>query len=80
MIIFISEKFSANAKGYDNLKKDLMTEICIPYNTRSTTKFEKDDDGIYRCLKKANFNLPVSYRPESIRYLGPKFGNWSLMN
>ena len=33
--------------------EDLMTEICIPYNTRSTTKVEKDDYGNYRCMKKS---------------------------
>ena len=61
--------------------KDIMTEICVPYNTRSTTKVEIDDDGNYRCLKKSNFNLPaiktVSYGFESIRYLGPKI--WKLV-
>ena len=55
--------------------KDMMTEICIPYYTRST-KNEKDGDGNYGYLKKSNFNLPaiktVSYGFESIIYLGPK--------
>ena len=36
--------------------KDLKTEICIPYNARSTTKVVKDDDGNYRCMKKSNYN------------------------
>ena len=53
--------------------KDLKTEICIPYNARSTTKVVKDDDGNYRCMKKSNYNLPAiktaSYGFESIRYL-----------
>ena len=31
--------------------KDMMTEISIPYNTRSTTKVEKDDEGNYSCFK-----------------------------
>ena len=31
--------------------KDMMTEICFPNNTRSTAKFEKENDGIYRYLK-----------------------------
>ena len=56
--------------------KDMMTEVCIPYNTRSTTKVEKDDNGNYSCFKKSNYELPavktVSYGLESIRYLGPK--------
>ena len=56
--------------------KDIMTEICVPYNTRATIKVEIDDDGNYRCLKKSNFNLPaiktLSYGFESIRYLGPR--------
>ena len=61
--------------------KDLKTEICIPYNARSTTKVVKDDDGNYRCMKKSNYNLPAiktaSYGFESIRYLGPKI--WILV-
>ena len=31
--------------------KDMMTEVCIPYNARSTIKAEKGDDGNYKCLK-----------------------------
>ena len=61
--------------------KDMMTEICIPYNTRSATKVEKDDKGSYSCFKKSNYKLPavktVSYGLESIRYLGPKI--WKLV-
>ena len=61
--------------------KDMMTEISALYNTRSTTKDEKDDDGNNRCLKKSHFNLPaiktVSYRLESIRYQGSKI--WKLV-
>ena len=39
--------------------KDMMTEICIPYNTRSATKVEKDDKGSYSCFKKSNYKLPA---------------------
>ena len=37
--------------------KDMMTEICIPYNTRSTTKVENDDKGNYSCFKTTSFQL-----------------------
>ena len=53
-----------------------MTEICVPYNTRSTTKVEIDDSGSFQCTKRSNYEIPstktVSYGLESIRYLGPK--------
>ena len=54
--------------------KDMMTKICIPYNTRSATKVEKDDKGSYSCFKKSNYKLPAV---KSIRYLGPKI--WKLV-
>ena len=56
--------------------KDMMTKICIPCNTRSTIKVEKDNKGSYRCFKKSNYKLPavktVFYGLESIRYVGTK--------
>ena len=61
--------------------RDMMTEICVPYNTRSTTKIEEDESGSSRCTKKCNYEIPgtktVSYGLESIRYLGPKI--WKLI-
>ena len=53
-----------------------MTQICATYNTRSTTKVEKDDNGNFQCIKKSNSEIPgiktVSYGLDTIRYLGPK--------
>ena len=40
-----------------------MTKICDPYNTRSTTKVEKDDDG----------NYDVSRNQTSISQLSKRF-------
>ena len=61
--------------------RELMTEICVPYNTRSTTKVEIDDSGSFQCTKRSNYKIPstktVSYGLESIRYLGPKI--WKLI-
>ena len=61
--------------------RELMTEICVPYNTRSTTKVEIDDSGSFQCTKRSNYEVPstktVSYGLESIRYLGPKI--WKLI-
>ena len=55
--------------------RDMLTEICVPYNTRSVTKVEEDESGSSRCTKKCNYGIPstktVSYGLESIRYLGP---------
>ena len=60
---------------------DLMTQICIPYSTRSTTKIVKDENGCTKCSEKSNFKIPetrsVSYGLESFRYLGPKI--WMLV-
>ena len=59
----------------------MMTEICVPYNTRSTTKVEEDHNGSLQCTKRSNYEIPstktVSYGLESIRYLGPKI--WKLI-
>ena len=56
--------------------KDLVTELSIPYNTRSTTKVEIDSDDQCENSKKSNFMKPnintVSYGNKSFRYLGPK--------
>ena len=56
--------------------RELMTEICVPYNTRSTTKVEIDDSGSFQCTKRSNYEIPntktVSYGLESIKYIGPK--------
>ena len=45
--------------------RELMTEICVPCNTRSTTKVEKDSSGSFRCTKKSKYEIPstktVSY-------------------
>ena len=34
--------------------RDMMTEILVPYNTRSTTKVEEDDSGSFEYSKKSN--------------------------
>ena len=61
--------------------RDMMAEICVPYNTRSTTKVENDGSGSFRCTKKSNYEIPgtktTSYGLESIRYLGLKI--WKLI-
>ena len=61
--------------------RKMMTEICVPYNTRSTTKVEEDHSGSLQCTKRSNYEIPstktVSYGLESIRYLGPKI--WKLV-
>jgi hypothetical protein len=61
--------------------REMMTEICVPYNTRSTTKVEEDHSGNLQCTKRSNYEIPstktVSYGLESIRYLGPKI--WKLI-
>ena len=53
--------------------RDMMTEICVPYNMRSTTKIEEEESGSSRCTKKCKYEIPgiktVSYGLESIRYL-----------
>ena len=56
--------------------RELMTEICVPYNTRSITKVEIDDSGdeIYEIPSTKT----VSYGLDSIRYLGPKI--WKLIH
>ena len=61
--------------------RKMMTEICVPYNTRSTTKVEEDHSGNLQCTKRSNYEIPstktVSYGSESIRYLGTKI--WKLI-
>ena len=61
--------------------KDLVTDLSIPYNTRSTTKVEIDSNGKCENSKKSNFLKPnintVSYGNKSVRYLGPKI--WELV-
>ena len=58
-----------------------MNEICVPYNTRSTTRIEEDESVSSLCIKKCNYEIPstktVSYGLESIRYLSPKI--WKLI-
>ena len=53
-----------------------MTEICVPYNTRSTARIEEYDSGSFQCTKRSNCESQStkidSYRLESIRYVGPK--------
>ena len=60
---------------------DLMTELSIPYNTRSTTKVDIDSNEKCDESKKSSFLIPkintVSYGNKSVRYLGPKI--WELM-
>ena len=34
------------------------TEICAPYNRRSTTEVEKDDSGNLECTKKSINEIP----------------------
>ena len=62
--------------------RDMMTETCVLYNTRSTTKVEEDENGSSRCTKKGIYEIPgtktLSYGLESIRYLGPKM--WMLIS
>ena len=61
--------------------RGMITELCIPYNTRSTTKVEEDDSGSFYCIKKSNYEIPstktVTHGLESIRYPGPKV--WKLI-
>ena len=38
--------------------RDMMTEICAPYNMRSTTKVEKDDNGNFQYTKISNYEIP----------------------
>ena len=38
--------------------RDMMTDICAPYNMRSTTKVEKDDNGNLQCTNKSNYEIP----------------------
>ena len=58
--------------------KDIVTESRIPYNT---IEVEKVTNGVLKCTKKSNFELPaiktVFYILESVRYLGPKV--WNLV-
>ena len=39
--------------------RDMMTEICVPYNTRSTTKIEEDESGSSRCTKNVTMRFQV---------------------
>ena len=61
--------------------KDLMTEISVPYNSRSTTQVTEDINGGVKYNEKSNYMIPetktVSFGLESIRYLGPKI--WMLV-
>ena len=65
--------------------KDMMTEIYIQCNTKSTIKVKKTTMETKHVWKKSNFKLPVikmvSYGFESIWYIGPEIGklvpgNW----
>lgn len=60
--------------------REMMTEICVPYNT-ATTKVEEDHTGNLQCTKRSKYEIPstktVSYGLESIIYLGPKI--WKLI-
>ena len=53
--------------------RDRMTEKLVPYNTRSTTKVEKDGSGSFRCSKKSNYEIPgtktVSYSPNILKLI-----------
>ena len=55
--------------------REIMTEICVPYNMISTTKVEENDSGSFQCTKRCNYEIittkTVFYGLESIRYLGP---------
>ena len=61
--------------------KDLMTEISVPCNSRSTTQVTEDINGGVKYNEKSNYMIPetktVSFGLESIRYLGPKI--WMLV-
>ena len=39
-----------------------MTEICVPYNTRSTTKVEEDDSGSFQYTERLNMRSQVPKR------------------
>ena len=39
--------------------RNMMTEICVPYNTRSTTKIEEDESGSSRCTKNVTMRFQV---------------------
>ena len=34
--------------------RETLTEIGVPYNTKSTTKVEEDDSGSFLCTKRSN--------------------------
>ena len=72
-------KISKNISPF--FMREGMTQKCVPYNTRATTKVEKDDSGTFRCSKKSNYEISItktiSYGLESIRYLGRKI--WKLI-
>ena len=42
--------------------RDMMTEICVPYITRSTTRVEEDGSGSFQCTKKSNYEIPRTKR------------------
>ena len=39
--------------------RDMMTEICVPYDTRSTTKIEEDESGSSRYTKNVTMRFQV---------------------
>ena len=61
--------------------KGMMTEILVPYNTRSTTQVTEGINSGVQYNDKSNYKIPetktVSFGLESIRYLGPKI--WMLI-
>ena len=48
--------------------RDMTTEICVLYNTRSTSKIEEDESSSSRCITKCSYENPgtktVSYELE----------------
>ena len=62
--------------------RKMRAEICVPYNTISTTKVEADESGSFQYTKRSNYEIPrtrtVFYGLESIRNLAPKI--WKLIS
>ena len=58
--------------------KIVITRICVPYNTRTTTKVEEDNSG--QCTKRSNYKIPstktVSNGLKSIRHLDIRYPNF----
>ena len=53
------------------LMRDMVIKICIPLNTRLTTKVEEDESSRFTRIKKSNWKV-VSKKFDSIRYWSQK--------